>query len=583
VHVLGINFSNDAAAALVSEAGVLAAVTEERFARVKHYAGWPAASIRFCLQHAGLALEDLDAVAFFWNPAVYMDTPLRRHQAWRHQTEFLAAVPNQLLPLLKHRPDVTHVEQRFQIAGREKPLRIFFVTHHLAHAASAFYVSPFQEAAILTLDGYGERTSTLMLRARGVDFEEVARVEYPSSLGSLYAAVTQYLGFRPNSGEGKVMGLASYGEPRYLPEFRKMLRLLPGGRFELDLSYFSYYLERPRRYTAKFLEAFGPEREPESAIDRRHMDVAASLQAALEEAFDHLFSHLYRETRLTNLCMAGGVALNCVANGRCFFRSAFRDLYIQPAAGDNGASLGAALYVLHKLEGVPRGFVMRHDFLGPGSGDEEIARELKISGVQAERPRDVARAAARLLTKGMIVGWYQGRAEFGPRALGARSILADPRGRDMKDVLNARVKFREYFRPFAPSVLAERVGEYFVPSFPSPFMLLCHDVRPDKIDAIPAVTHVDGTARIHSVEGDVNPLYHALIEEFAGLTGVPMILDTSFNIRGEPIVNSVKQALQCFFTTDMDFLVVGSFLLWKQKPACLQALSELRETVGFVG
>jgi carbamoyltransferase len=583
MHVLGINFSNDSAAALVSEEGVLAAVTEERFARVKHYAGWPTSSIRFCLEHAGLTLAGLDAVAFFWNPAVYLDSPLRRHQAWRHQSEFLATVPGQILPALSGLGDVTHVEQRFQFSGREKPLRVFFVTHHLAHAASCFYVSPFQEAAILTIDGYGERTTTLFLRGRGVDLEELGRVESPHSLGSVYAAVTQYLGFRPNSGEGKVMGLASYGEPRYLDTFRKMIRLLPRGRYELDLSYFSYYLERPRRYSTKFLEALGPERVPESTLDQRHMDVAASLQAALEEALDHFFSYLHQETGLRQLCLAGGVALNCVANGRCFFRSPFRDLYIQPAAGDNGAALGAALYVLHRLERFPRQFVMRHDRLGPSSSDEEIARELRLSGVPAERPRDVARAGAQLLAQGFILGWYQGRAEFGPRALGARSILADPRRRDMKDTLNARVKFREYFRPFAPSVLAERVGDFFTPAYPSPFMLLCHDVRPDRIESVPAITHVDGTARIHTVERDLDPLYYGLIEEFGRLTGIPMVLDTSFNIRGEPIVNSVKQALQCFLTTDMDFLLLGGFLLWKQKPACLKALQELRETVGFAG
>jgi carbamoyltransferase len=583
MYVLGINFSNDAAASLASEDGVLAAVTEERFARVKHYAGWPASSVRFCLEHARLTLNDLDAVAFFWNPAVYMDAPLRRYNAWRHQTEFLATVPSMLLPMLRGAGEVTHVEQRFQLSGREKPLRIFFITHHLAHAASCFFASPFSEAAILTMDGYGERTSTLLLRGRGVELQELGRIEYPHSLGAVYAAITQHLGFRPNSGEGKVMGLASYGEPAYLDAFRKMVRLLPGGRFELDLSYFSYYLERPRRYTQKLLDALGPEREPESTLDRRHMDIAASLQAMVEEAYDHLLSHLHRETGLTNLCMAGGVALNCVANGRCFFRSPFRDIYIQPAAGDNGASLGAALYVLHRLEGLPRKAVLRHDFLGPDTHDTEVARELRLAALPSERPKDVARAAARLLAQGFILGWYQGRAEFGPRALGARSILADPRGRDMKDVLNARVKFREYFRPFAPSVLAEKVGDFFIPGHPSPFMLLCHDVRPDRAESIPAITHVDGTARIHSVERDVNPLYYALISEFGKLTGVPMVLDTSFNIRGEPIVNSVKQALHCFLTTDMDFLFIGSFMLWKQKPVCLQALEELRTAVGFVG
>jgi carbamoyltransferase len=575
MKILGLHFANDAAAALVDENGIVAAVAEERFARVKHHAGWPGQALQACLKEGSVALEDLDAIAFSWNPALYLDTPLRRHNAWRHQTEFLAAVPGQVLPMLRHLGEVTHVEQRFELASGRRPIRIFFVTHHLAHAASSFYVSPFDEAAVLTLDGYGERTSVLMQHGRGVDFEEVGRVEFPHSLGGLYAAVTQYLGFRPNSGEGKVMGLASYGKPKYLDDFRRFVKLLPNGGFELDLSYFGYYLERPRRTTQKFIERFGPERAPESEIDERHKDIAASLQACLEEVYDHLFAHLHRATGEKRLCMAGGVTLNCVANGRCFFRSPFEELFLQPSAGDNGTALGAALYVLHKVLGAPRRFVQRTDCWGPSSTDDEIARELRVSGIEAVRPRDIAKAGAALLAQDFIIGWYQGRAEFGPRALGSRSILADPRGENTKDVVNARVKFREFFRPFAPSVLAEKVGEWFTPDYPSPFMLLCHDVREDKLGRVPAITHVDNTARIHSVERDVAPLYYDLIAEFEKLTGVPMILDTSFNIRGEPIVNTPKQALMCFMTTDMDFLFLGGFLLWKNTPKCKAALERV--------
>ena len=581
MYILGLHFANDAAAALVNEHGIVAAVAEERFTRVKHHAGWPGGSIQYCLSEAGITLADVDAVAFSWNPAVYMDTPLRRNNAWRHQTEFLSAVPGQLLPLLRNLGEVSHVEQRFQFTGRKEPLRIFFVTHHLCHAASSFYVSPFDEAAILTLDGYGERTSVLLQHGRGTELEELGRVDFPHSLGALYAAVTQYLGFRANSGEGKVMGLASYGEPRYLPEFRKMVKLLPQGKFELDLSYFSYYLERPRRYTSKLCEALGPERAPESELDQRHKDVAASLQASLEEVYDHLFSYLHEKTGSKNLSMAGGVSLNCVANGRCFFRSRFEEIFLQPSAGDNGSALGAALYVQHKLLGVPRTFVQKSDCLGPDTSDVEIAAELKRSGVYAERPKELARAGGALLNQGFILGWYQGREEFGPRALGSRSILADPRGADTKDIVNARVKFREYFRPFAPSVLAEKVGDWFTPDYPSPFMLMCHDVKKDKVAVVPAITHVDDTARIHTVLRDVAPLYYDLIAEFEKLSGVPMVLDTSFNIRGEPIVHTPKQALMCFLTTDMDFLFLGGYLLWKQTPRCLAALEELRRTIGF--
>ncbi|HEY3352313.1 MAG TPA: carbamoyltransferase C-terminal domain-containing protein [Polyangia bacterium] len=573
MDILGISFSNDAAAALVRDGAPHAAIAEERYARVKHFDGFPAEAVRFCLRQAGRTLPDVDHVAFFWNPAVHLEPRLARRQTIRHHAEYLYALPNQLLQLHPAHPLADLTEQVLHFQDGVPPLRLAYVEHHLAHAA-AFFVSPFDHAAIVTIDGYGERPAALIAAGEGGRIRPLVRVDFPHSLGALYAAVTQYLGFRANSGEGKVMGLASYGRPRFAPGLRELVRLLPGGRFELDLSYFSYFVERRARFAPKFVERFGPAREPESPLDERHQDMAASLQAVFEDIYGHLIAEARRLTGATDLVLAGGAALNCVANGVVPQAHGFTRLYVPPAAGDDGAALGAALYLHHQHLGRPRaGVVHDHAYLGPDTLPAEVDEALAHAGCPSARVGARAPAlAARLLADGFIAGWYQGRAEFGPRALGARSILADPRPAEMKDVLNARVKFREPFRPFAPSVLEEQASALFEGAGPSPFMLVVRRTRPERLQDLRAVTHVDGGARVQTVSRAQNPAYYELIAEFGRLTGVPCVLNTSFNVRGEPIVNTPKDALRCFFTCDLDFLFLGEHVLWKPRERCRAAL-----------
>jgi carbamoyltransferase len=458
---------------------------------------------------------------------------------------------------------VERVDQTLWLADGH-PLRIHFLTHHDCHAAAAYYRSNFEASAVLTVDGYGERSAAHIARASREGITTLRTIEFPHSLGSFYAAFTQYLGFRPNNGEGKVMGLASYGKPTYYDAIRKLVRLSNDG-FELDLSYFSFYLQRRRRYTAKLIDLLGPERAPDSDIDQRHMDVAASMQRVTEDILLHLAQMAAELTGESRLCLAGGVALNCVANTRIRFESNFDQCYFMPAASDAGTSMGAALYVAHVLgDDAPVSHPMT-DYLGPGYTDDQIESALSVAGCAFTRPANLADSVAGLLARSKIVGWFQGRAEFGPRALGARSILADPRPADSKDILNARVKFREWFRPFAPAVLAERCGELFEHDDAAPFMLLVYATRAERVNDLQSVTHVDGGARVQTVTREQNERYYDVIEAFGAKTGVPAIINTSFNIRGEPIVTTVADALKCYFTTDMDALAVGPFLLTKQK------------------
>ncbi len=561
MKVLGLNFSNDAAASMVVDGRTIFAVQEERYSRKKHDASFPQKSLEAALKAGGIPFEDLETVAFFWNPGIHASSPSWRNSSVpRHHMEFLYDVPNNLLPRIG-KPEIT--EQVFHLAGGKK-LRIVYVTHHLAHAAGALFTSPFEKAAILTVDGYGERDSTVIWQAEGTSFKRLWTQEFPHSLGSFYAAITQYLGFSPNSGEGKLMGLASYGEPIYANEFRKMLKLTSDG-FELDLSYFNFYIERPQRYSDKMVALLGEPRMPESTITKRHEDLAASMQAVFEEAIIHLAKKAKALTGLETFCMSGGVTLNCSANGKLLQTGLFDNYYFQPASSDAGAGLGAALYVTHTLEGVPRGKPeLLSEYLGPCHGNAQIKDTLEKGGISYLTPDDPYGIAGALLAKGFIGSVYQGKAEFGPRALGNRSTLADPRGAEMKDRVNARVKFREGFRPFAPSVMAEHAVEYFGPGADfSPFMLRVFPTRPNKLDEAAAVTHVDGGARVQSVTQKDNPNYYHLIDSFRRETGTPLVLNTSFNIRGEPIVNSPADAVKCYLTTDMDFLVLGDYLLVK--------------------
>ena len=567
MDILGITFGIDSAAALVRDGRPLAAVTDERFTRTKHSDDFPVQSIQYCLQAASRSLQEIDAVAFFWNPGIHLESfNSRRSSHYRHHMEFLAALPNQLLRLIGGKwqdPKVEYVEQSLKMADCPRPLRMFYITHHVAHAASTFYPSPFDEAAILTLDGYGERACGLMAAGRGQDIQAVQELRFPHSLGSFYAAITQYLGFKANQEEGTVMALAAYGDPSYCEKFKDIVQLRPNGRIEIDQSFFSYTMERPRRYSAKFTDRFGPERATDEPIDQRHKDIAAGAQRMLSEAILHMARYLHEETGLKNLCMAGGVALNSVANGLITRDTPFERVFVQPAAGDNGASLGAALYVHHTLMGKDGRHPMVNDFLGPEYSDDEIGGMLAETNVVCQQPESIERTVAELLAAGKLVGWFQGRMEFGPRALGGRSILAHPGLPEIKDDLNRRAKHREPFRPFAPSVLAENCGEFFDPPDPAPFMLRVSQVRPDKADLIPAVTHADGSARLHTVDAETNPRFYRLIEQFRELTGLPMVLNTSFNVKGEPIVCTPQDALRCFFSTGLDHLALGSYLISK--------------------
>lgn len=561
MKVLGLNFSNDAAASMVVDGRTVMAVQEERYRRVKHYPGFPQHAMNAALKAGATSLQDLDAVAFFWNPGIHAASPSWRNSSVpRHHMEYLYDVPNHLLPSMGA-PELT--EQVFHMPGGRR-LRVVYVTHHLAHAAGALLTSPFDRAAILTVDGYGERDSTVIWKAEGTTFQRLWTREFPHSLGAYYAALTQYLGFSPNSGEGKVMGLASYGQPVFADEFRKLLKLTPDG-FELDLSYFDFFVERPRRYSQKLVDLLGEPRVPESPITKRHEDLAASMQAVFEEAILHLARMARDLTGMDTLCMAGGVTLNCSANGKLLEAGIFDRCFFQPASSDAGAGLGAALYVTHVLEGLPRGTPeLLLEYLGPQHTNDQVRDTLDKGGIRYLTPEDPYGLAGRLLSRGLIGSVYQGKAEFGPRALGNRSTLADPRPAEMKDRVNARVKFREGFRPFAPSVLAERAVEYFGPGADfSPFMLRVFPTRPERLHEARAVTHVDGGARVQSVTRDQNPRYYHLIDSFRGETGTPLVLNTSFNIRGEPIVNSPADAVKCYLTTDMDFLVVEDHVLVK--------------------
>lgn len=558
--VLGINFSNDSAATIVRDGVVLAASQEERFTRQKHDSSFPSKAIDFCLARAGATLADVDSVAFFWNPGRHAEAfNWRQSSNPRHHLEFLYNVPNYLLQHFRG-DEVDSVEQVFHLASG-RGLMVQYLTHHLCHAASALFCSPFEECAILTVDGYGERASTHWGVGRGIQLETLGTVEFPHSIGSVYAALTEYLGFRANSGEGKVMGLASYGSDAVISDMRELFELTADG-FRVDLSYFSYFVERGRRFSQRLIDRFGPPRSAESELTQHHMDVAHALQVVTEEVLLHLAGLVKQHTGQPRLAMAGGVVLNCVANRRIMMEAGFEECYFVPASSDAGTSMGAALYATHCLAGVARpGVGPVTEYLGASFDDAQVRAELDKAAVRYRRLDNAPSEAAERVAQGKIIGWFQGAAEFGPRALGNRSIVADPRRAEMKDIVNARVKFREGFRPFAPSCLESACGTLFDSDVPSPFMLRVYHTLPERRDDLAAITHIDGGARVQTVNSEQNPRYHALISRFGELTGVPCVLNTSFNIRGEPIVNTPAEALKCFYTTDMDALFIGDYLV----------------------
>jgi carbamoyltransferase len=579
MNILGINaYHGNASAAIVCDGRLVAAVEEERFNRVKYAAGFPAQAIRYCLKEAGLTLAEIDHVAVPRDPYARLAT----------KVFYALRMPSFAKERAKVLVKFTGVPEALAAAFDTDPkkLKATFhrVEHHQAHLASSFFVSPFERAALLSADGLGDFASTMWGIGSGNRMEIAGAVAFPHSLGLFYSAVTQYLGFLKFGDEYKVMGLAAYGQAEQLDAFRDIVRFdqrTNGNGFRLGLDYFTHHRTGPemswadadktptlgKLFSEEMARRLGPVRTPEEPLEQRHRNLAAALQARLEEVYLGMLRKLAERTGVKAVCLAGGVAFNCVANGKLFDATPFEQVYVHPAAGDGGLAVGAAYFVWHQKLHKPRSFVMEHAYWGPGYSREELWRAVEASGMAqkgfsiAELPEEeLMRQTAAMIADGRILGWFQGRAEWGPRALGNRSIVADPRRPEMKEILNRRIKHREIFRPFAPSILAEATGEYFEKSHPSPFMTLAYSVRPEKREKIPAPTHVDGTGRLQTVTREANPRYHGLISAFHKLTGVPVVLNTSFN-DNEPIVCRPEEALDCFLRTQMDALVLGDFLI----------------------
>jgi len=591
MHILGIScFYHDAAAALLRDGALIAAAEEERFSRIKHDFGFPEQSIQYCLEEAGITTGDLDYVVFYEKPFRKFDRILMTAfqsfpRSWRM---FGEATINWL-------GDKLWMKNVIQTKIGIAPEKILFEDHHLSHAASAFYPSPFEEAAILTLDGVGEWTTTASGTAKGNDIALTHEIRFPHSLGLLYSAFTAFLGFQVNEGEYKVMGMAPYGAPRYMDKiFDHLLRVDDDGSFRMNMDYFSYHYSDEKTFNSRFVDLFGPPRDPrmhfftsqtrfpsyfgekpadfaeQCRLNEHYADVAASIQKVIEEIILRLARDLHKRTGLTKLCMAGGVALNSVANGRILNETPFEDLFIQPAAGDSGGALGAALHVYHALLGKPRNFRLEHAYWGKAYSGSEIQSFLDGQNIKYERFSDDDKLQDRVvddLVGGKVVGWYQGRFEWGPRALGNRSILADPRSEMMKDTVNIKIKFREPFRPFAPVILEQNADEFFkgrntARQYPSRYMLLVLPLKEDKADQVGAVNHM-GTGRLQTIREEWNPRYYKIVEKFGRATGVPVLLNTSFNLRGEPIVTTPANAYSTFSKSGIDVLVLENFMIRK--------------------
>lgn len=570
MYILGIScYFHDAAAALVHEGVLIAAAEEERFTRRKHDYSFPQNAIDYCLKVAGIEGADVDYVVFFEKPFLKFErillTSLQTFP--RSSGLFREAMKTWLMEKLWIKGLIRDK------TGLKSGNRILFSWHHISHAASSFFCSPFEKAAILTADAVGEWTTTLEGWGEGNRIHVSRELHFPHSLGLLYSAFTAFCGFEVNEGEYKLMGMASYGEPKYLEKVYKLIDVSHDGSFALDMDYFSFHHSTSRMFSNKFINLFGEPKDPSLShiMDIHYADIAASIQVATEEILLKMANHLQQETGLTRLCMAGGVALNSVANGRILRETSFEEMYIQPASGDGGGALGAAFYAYHMLLNKPRSFVMNHAYWGKEYGPSEIRDLLDDQGVRyTELPNDdaVINMTVELLQEHKIVGWFQGGFEYGPRALGNRSILADPREDEVRDLVNRKVKFRESFRPFAPSVVVEKMEEFFVlpdasRHYPARFMLLVVDVKNNKRDQVPAITHVDGTTRPQSVFAETNDRYYSLINRFGEATGVPVVLNTSFNLNGEPIVNTPADALSTFMRSGMDALIMDRFVVIK--------------------
>ena len=594
MRILGVSaFYHDSAAALIEDGRIVAAAQEERFTRKKHDSGFPTQAIGYCLEEAGIGLDEVDFVAFYDKPFLKFERLLETYLAFapRGFFSFCMAMPLWLREKLFQKDLLSKELKRFD-PEYDWVNRLLFAEHHQSHAASAFFPSPFEEAVVLTMDGVGEWATSSVAIGRGNTLEVIKEIHFPHSLGLLYSAFTYYTGFRVNSGEYKLMGLAPYGEPKYTGLILEhLMDLKEDGSFRLDLDYFDYCTGL-RMTSERFHALFGgAPRQPDEPLTQHHMDLAASIQNVTEEVVLRLTRGLAQETGMDNLCLAGGVALNCVANGKVLRDGAFKNIWIQPAAGDAGGALGAALTAHHLFQGQPRKVepsrdAMAGSYLGPAFSQTQIETELREAGARFETlgEAELISAVAQALADGKAVGWFQGRMEFGPRALGGRSILGDPRSPEMQKTLNLKVKYRESFRPFAPSVLRKVVADWFDLDCDSPYMLLVADVQAkrrremtaaeqalfgiDKLNVprseIPAVTHVDYSARVQTVHADTNPRYHALISRFYELTGCPVVVNTSFNVRGESIVCTPQDAFHCFMGTEIEVLAVGDCLLRKK-------------------
>lgn len=596
MYILGVScFFHDGAAALLKDGVLVAAAEEERFTRKKHDHDFPSHAIRFCLEHERIVTQDLDYVVFYEKPFVKFERLLRSlldayPRSWRVFPDAMRSWLTQKLWMRNLIMETLDI----------RPERILFSEHHLSHAASAFFCSPFEESAVLTLDAVGEWTTSSAGRGRATwdhngtnALTLFSEIRFPHSLGLLYSTFTAFLGFEVNEGEYKVMGMAPYGEPKYVDKILKLIDQQADGGFRLDMSYLCYHYHHAKMFNHRFETLFGPPRSaskrfvtPRTSLyddpilpthdemvnNQYYADIAASIQRVTEEVILRMAHHLHQRTGLKKLCIAGGVGYNSVANHRILKETPFEDLYVHPAAGDSGGAVGAALYAYHVVLGKPRTFVMEHVYWGPEHGEDAVRAALADVGMTGSVMDDqdkLLECAVDGLQAGKVIGWYQGRSEWGPRALGNRSILADPRQPQMKDIVNIKIKFREPFRPFAPSVLVERTEEFFdLPDasrhYPARFMLYVVPVKDEKQDMIPAVTHVDGTARIQTVRREDNPLYYRLIETFGLATGVPVLLNTSFNLKGEPIVATPRDALQTFMASGMDLLIMGRHVLDKQ-------------------
>jgi len=562
MNILGIScYYHDAAACLIKDGIVIAAAEEERFTRKKHDVSFPINAINYCLKEGNIDIKQVNYIGFYEKPLLKFERLLSQHLEmfpWSFLT-FYRALPSWLNDKLRV-PSI--IKKRLKYKGD-----ILFIEHHLAHAASAFLVSPYEEAAILTIDGVGEWATASYGYGEGNEITLLKELRFPNSVGLLYSTITAHLGFSVNNSEYKVMGLSPYGKPTYYEKFKKVVDVKEDGSIEFDMDYFDYHykLTMPSK---KFVKDFGPIRKPDEEVTQIHKDIAASLQKMTEEIIFKMLNHLYNKTKMKNLCIAGGVALNSVANGKIKKNTPFKNVWIQPASSDSGTSLGVAAYIYNVVFGGKRKYILKSAYLGPSFSMEYIKNFLDKNQIvykKFENDMDLTRLTSKLIYENNVVGWFQGRMEWGPRALGSRSILSNATNPSMKNILNQKVKHREQFRPFAPVITKENVHEYFdIDKDEEPFMLFVYPFKENKKKLVPSVVHVDGTGRLQTISKEENFLYYSLIKEFEKLSGIPILINTSFNIRGEPIVCTPEDAYKCMMGTGIDYLVIDKFLVKRQ-------------------